>query len=77
MHQLLANISDHPWKITMLREGQPDLAGTVVEVLSRVNKSPFFQNAAIKQACANINESLLELQWIKDKEQYSTPGNDS
>jgi len=77
VHQLLAHIRDHPWKITMLRETHPDLARTVVEVLSRARKSPFFQKAAIQQACTTINDSLMELQWIKDKKQYSRPGNGS
>src|SRR5215471_11390566 len=67
VHQLVAYIRDHPREITTLRETHPDLAGTVVEVLSRVHKSPFYQKAAVKQACTTINESLIELQWIKDK----------
>ena len=62
MHQLLAHIKDHPWKVAMLREMYPELTGTVVGVLSRVNRTPFSQNAAVKRACTTINESLMELQ---------------
>ena len=77
LHQLLAHIRDDSWEITALSEANPNLVTSVVDVLSRASKSPIFQLAAIRQACTAINESLMQLQMIKDGRRYATAQNGS
>jgi hypothetical protein len=66
LHRLVAEISDSPCEILLtLRSECPRLVQEIVELLTFTAKTRFAHIRSIQLSCATINDSLMELEQIK------------
>lgn len=67
IHRLIAHLRDHPGELLDFRLYGLGVIRSAVGVLSITRKEPVYRLPAVREACARINESLIELEYLKER----------